>query len=95
MKGDSPIFADHGFRVVAIPATIDNDIEGTEAAFGFDSTVNIATEAIDRVHTTAESHDRVMIVEVMGRLSGWIAVFAGLAGGADMILIPERPFTLQ
>ncbi len=89
------LYKEHGFRVIGIPATIDNDVEGTEAAFGFDSTVNIATEAIDRVHTTAESHDRVMIVEVMGRLSGWIAVFAGLAGGADMILIPERPFTLQ
>jgi 6-phosphofructokinase 1 len=89
------LFHEHGLRVIGIPATIDNDVEGTESAFGFDSTVNIATEAIDRIHTTAESHDRVMIIEVMGRLSGWIAVFAGLAGGADMILVPERPFTLQ
>ena len=89
------LYKEHAFRVVGIPATIDNDVEGTEYSFGFDSTVNIATEAIDRIHTTAESHDRVMIVEVMGRLSGWIAVCAGIAGGADIILIPERPFTLQ
>ena len=89
------LFKEHGLRVVGVPQTIDNDIEGTEYTFGFDSTVNIAMEAIDRIHTTAESHDRVMIVEVMGRLAGWIAIYAGIAGGADMILVPERPFAIQ
>jgi len=89
------LHAERGLNVVAIPATIDNDVHGTEFSFGFDSTVNTAMEAIDRIHTTAESHDRVMIVEVMGRLSGWIAMCAGLASGADAILIPERPFTAQ
>ena len=86
---------EHGLNVVGIPATIDNDVAGTEYSFGFDSTVNIAMEAIDRIHTTAESHDRVMIVEVMGRMAGWIATFAGLAGGADIILVPEKPFSMQ
>jgi 6-phosphofructokinase 1 len=82
---------EHGLNVVGVPKTIDNDVCGTEYSFGFDTTVNIAMEAIDRIHSTAESHDRVMVVEVMGRDSGWIALYAGLAGGADMILIPERP----
>ena len=82
-------------NVVGIPKTIDNDVAGTEYSFGFDSTVNIAMEAIDRIHTTAESHDRVMVVEVMGRITGWIATHAGLAAGADIILIPEKPFTVQ
>jgi ATP-dependent phosphofructokinase / diphosphate-dependent phosphofructokinase len=86
---------ENGLKVIGVPTTIDNDIEGTEYSFGFDSTVNIAMEAIDRIHTTAESHDRVMIVEVMGRNSGWIAVYAGLAGGADIILIPEKPMEIQ
>ncbi len=89
------LFREHGLPVVGIPATIDNDVGGTEYSFGFDSTVNIAMEAIDRIHTTAESHDRVMIIEVMGRLAGWIAVHAGVAGGADIILIPEQPIALQ
>jgi 6-phosphofructokinase 1 len=86
---------EHGLNVVGIPTTIDNDVQGTEYAFGFDSTVNIAMEAIDRIHTTAESHDRVMVVEVMGRQAGWIALYSGIAGGADIILIPETPFTMQ
>ncbi len=89
------LFSEHGLNVVGIPKTIDNDVEGTEYTFGFDSTVSIAMEALDRIHTTAESHDRVMVVEVMGRLAGWIALYAGLASGADFILIPEKPFTVQ
>lgn len=79
-----------GINVVGVPKTIDNDVEGTERTFGFDTAVNIATEAIDRVHTTAEAHNRVMVVEVMGRHAGWIAVESGIAGGADIILIPEK-----
>jgi 6-phosphofructokinase 1 len=77
--------------VVGVPKTIDNDLSGTDYTFGFDTAVAICTEAIDRLHTTAESHNRVMVVEVMGRHTGWIAVMSGIAGGADMILIPERP----
>ncbi|MCK4916295.1 MAG: ATP-dependent 6-phosphofructokinase, partial [Candidatus Eisenbacteria sp.] len=77
------------------PKTIDNDINGTDFTFGFDTAVHIATEAIDRLHTTAESHNRVVVVEVMGRHTGWIAVKAGIAGGADLIIIPEIPFQLQ
>jgi 6-phosphofructokinase 1 len=84
-----------GLRVVGVPKTIDNDIEGTEATFGFNTAVQIATDAIDRLHTTAESHDRVMVVEVMGRHSGWIATYAGIAGGATVVLIPERPFNID
>lgn len=84
-----------GVNVVGVPKTIDNDINGTDFTFGFDTAVNIATEAIDRIHTTAESHNRVMVVEVMGRHTGWIALYAGLAGGADVILIPEKPFDLD
>src|SRR3989338_2320088 len=80
--------------LVAIPKTIDNDLMGTDQTFGFDTAVSIATEAIDRIHTTAESHQRVMIVEVMGRDTGWIATCAGIAGGADFILIPEVPVTI-
>lgn len=83
-----------GVAVVGVPKTIDNDLSGTDYTFGFDTAVNIATEAIDRLHTTAESHHRVMVVEVMGRHAGWIAIHAGIAGGADMILIPERPFDI-
>ena len=86
---------ERGVDVVGVPKTIDNDLSGTDFTFGFDTAVNIATEAIDRLHTTAESHNRVMIVEVMGRHTGWIAVQAGLAGGADVILIPEKPFDLD
>jgi len=80
-----------GVPVVGVPKTIDNDLNGTDYCFGFDTAVNIATEAIDRLHTTAEAHNRIMVVEVMGRDSGWIAVASGMAGGADVILIPERP----
>ncbi len=82
-------------RVVGVPKTIDNDLAGTDYTFGFDTAVNIATEAIDRVHTTAEAHNRVMVVEVMGRDAGWIALQSGVAGGADVILIPERPFDID
>ena len=80
-----------GVNLVGVPKTIDNDVNGTDYTFGFDTALTIATEAIDRLHTTAESHDRVMVVEVMGRHAGWIALESGLAGGADMILIPEYP----
>jgi phosphofructokinase-like protein len=84
-----------GIRVIGVPKTIDNDIEGTDVCFGFHTAVQIATDAIDRLHTTAESHDRVMVVEVMGRDTGWIATLAGIAGGATAILIPERPFDIN
>jgi 6-phosphofructokinase 1 len=88
------LFNEHDLPVVGVPKTIDNDLSGTDVTFGFDTAVSIATEAIDRLHTTAESHDRVMVVEVMGRHTGWIAVHSGMAGGADVILIPEKPFDL-
>ena len=84
-----------GVPIVGVPKTIDNDLNGTDYTFGFDTAVNIVTEAIDRIHTTAESHNRVMVIEVMGRHSGWIALHAGLAGGADMILIPEQKYTIE
>lgn len=84
-----------GFPVVGVPKTIDNDLSGTDFCFGFDTAVEVATEAIDRVHTTAEAHNRVIVVEVMGRDSGWIAMYSGIAGGADVILIPERPFDIE
>ena len=87
--------ASMGVPIVGVPKTIDNDLNGTDYTFGFDTAVNIVTEAIDRIHTTAESHNRVMVIEVMGRHSGWIALYAGLAGGADMILIPEQKYTIQ
>ncbi len=89
------LFAEHGFPVVGVPKTIDNDLSATDYTFGFDTAVSIATEAIDRLHTTAESHNRVMVVEVMGRHTGWIAVMSGIAGGADVILIPEQPMTVE
>ena len=85
----------HNVPVVGIPKTIDNDLSATDYTFGFDTAVWIATEAIDRLHTTAESHNRVMVVEVMGRHTGWIAVMSGIAGGADVILIPEEPITIE
>jgi ATP-dependent phosphofructokinase / diphosphate-dependent phosphofructokinase len=84
-----------GINVVGVPKTIDNDLSATDYTFGFDTAVNIAMEAIDRLHTTAESHHRALIVEVMGRHAGWIALHAGLAGGANVILIPERPFDIE
>jgi ATP-dependent phosphofructokinase / diphosphate-dependent phosphofructokinase len=87
--------AEHGFPVVGVPKTIDNDLSATDYTFGFDTAVWICTEAIDRLHTTAESHNRVMVVEVMGRHTGWIAVMSGIAGGADVILIPELPISVE
>jgi 6-phosphofructokinase 1 len=84
-----------GVHVVGVPKTIDNDLNATDFTFGFDTAVNIATEAIDRLHTTAESHNRVIVVEVMGRHAGWISVYSGMAGGADIILIPEKPFDID
>ena len=87
--------AEHGLRVVGVPKTIDNDLNATDYTFGFDTAVQIAVDAIDRLHTTAESHHRVLIVEVMGRHAGWIALHSGLAGGANVILIPERPFDID
>jgi 6-phosphofructokinase 1 len=84
-----------GLRVVGVPKTIDNDLGATDYTFGFDTAVNIAMEAIDRLHTTAESHHRALICEVMGRHAGWIALHAGLAGGANVILIPEKPFSIE
>jgi len=91
----SRLHAEHGLKVVGVPKTIDNDLGATDYTFGFDTAVNIATEAIDRLHTTADSHHRVLIVEVMGRHAGWIAFHAGLAGGANVILIPEREFDIE
>jgi ATP-dependent phosphofructokinase / diphosphate-dependent phosphofructokinase len=87
--------AEQGVSVVGVPKTIDNDLSGTDFTFGFDTAVNIAMEAIDRLHTTAESHHRVLVVEVMGRHAGWIALHCGLAAGANVILIPERPFDIE
>jgi phosphofructokinase-like protein len=87
--------AERDFPVVGVPKTIDNDLSGTDYTFGFDTAVSVCTEAIDRLHTTAESHNRVMVVEVMGRHTGWIAVMSGIAGGADVILIPEHPLTVE
>lgn len=87
-------FYKRGIPVVGVPKTIDNDIVGTTNTFGFDTAVSFATDAIDRLHTTAEAHHRVMVVEVMGRYAGWIALYAGVAGGADVILIPEIPFDI-
>jgi 6-phosphofructokinase 1 len=84
-----------GVPVVGVPKTIDNDLDGTDYTFGFDTAVQVATDAIDRLHTTAESHNRVLVVEVMGRHAGWIAVHSGMAGGADAILVPERPFDID
>jgi len=84
-----------GIPVVGVPKTIDNDLGGTDVTFGFQTAVQIVTDAIDRLHTTAESHNRVMVVEVMGRHAGWIATHAGMAGGADAILVPERPFDIE
>ena len=89
------LHGEHGLPVIGVPKTIDNDLGGTDMTFGFDTAVQIATDAIDRLHTTAESHNRVMIVEVMGRHAGWIALHSGLAGGTDVILIPERPFDVE
>jgi phosphofructokinase-like protein len=89
------LHAEQDLAVVGVPKTIDNDLSATDYTFGFDTAVWIATEAIDRLHTTAESHNRVMVLEVMGRHTGWIAVMSGIAGGADVILIPEQPITVE
>jgi ATP-dependent phosphofructokinase / diphosphate-dependent phosphofructokinase len=89
------LHAEHELPVVGVPKTIDNDLSGTDYTFGFDTAVYICTEAIDRLHTTAESHNRVMVLEVMGRHTGWIAVVSGIAGGADVILIPEHPVSIE
>src|SRR5437660_7490223 len=86
---------EQGIRVVGVPKTIDNDLSGTDFTFGFDTACNVVCESIDRLHTTAEAHNRVMVVEVMGRDAGWIALYSGIAGGADAIFIPERPFDLE
>lgn len=89
------MWRDQGYPIVGIPKTIDNDVRGTDYTLGFDTAVSIATEAIDRLHSTAESHDRVMVVEVMGRHAGWIAATSAIAGGADMVLVPEYPFRIS
>lgn len=89
------LWRDHQLPIVGIPKTIDNDICGTDFTFGFDTAVSIVTDAVDRLHTTAESHHRVMVVEVMGRHTGWIAAYGGIAGGADAILVPEHPFRIS
>ena len=89
------MYTDFGLPIIGVPKTIDNDVVGTDLTFGFTTAVQIATDAIDRLHTTAESHDRVMVVEVMGRHAGWIATHAGIAGGATVILIPEMPFDID
>jgi 6-phosphofructokinase 1 len=88
-------FAAMGVNIVSVPKTIDNDIWGTDFSFGFDSAVSIATDAIDRLHSTASSHKRVMVIEVMGHKAGWIALYSGMAGGGDVILLPEIPFQMN
>ena len=89
------IWRDHNLPLVGVPKTIDNDIRGTDFTFGFDTAVGVVTDAVDRLHSTAESHHRVMVVEVMGRHTGWIAAYGGIAGGADVILVPEHPFRIS
>src|SRR5256714_11577401 len=89
------LWRNHNLKLVGIPKTIDNDISGTDFTFGFDTAVSIVTDAIDRLHSTAESHHRVMVVEVMGRHTGWIAAYGGIAGGADVVLVPEHPFRIS
>jgi ATP-dependent phosphofructokinase / diphosphate-dependent phosphofructokinase len=93
--GAAARLSSEGLNLVGVPKTIDNDLAVTDFTFGFDTAVQVATDAIDRLHTTAESHNRVMVVEVMGRNAGWIGLYAGLAGGADVILIPEHPFDID
>ena len=93
--GAAAKLSEMGVNLIGVPKTIDNDLGATDVTFGFDTALQVATEAIDRLHTTAESHHRIMIVEVMGRHAGWIALHSGLAGGADVILIPERPFDID
>src|SRR5918997_1101522 len=94
-QGIASDFLKYGIRAVGVPKTIDNDLYGSDRTFGFDTALSVATEAIDRLHTTAASHDRVMVLEVMGRDAGWIALHSGVGGGADIILIPEIPFSME
>lgn len=89
------MWREHQYPIVGIPKTIDNDLSGTDFSFGFDTAVGVVTDAIDRLHSTAESHHRVMVVEVMGRHTGWIAAYGGIAGGADVVLVPEHPFRIS
>ena len=89
------IWHEHNLAIVGIPKTIDNDVRGTDFTFGFDTAVGVVTDAVDRLHSTAESHHRVMVIEVMGRHTGWIAAYGGIAGGADVVLVPEHPFRLS
>jgi phosphofructokinase-like protein len=91
----SRLHTEHGLPILGVPKTIDNDLGATDVTFGFDTAVGVASEAIDRLHTTAESHDRILVCEVMGRHAGWIALHAGVAGGADVIIIPEQPFDIE
>jgi len=93
--GVADALGEHGVHAVGVPKTIDNDLSATDFTFGFQTAVQIATDAIDRLHTTAESHDRVMVVEVMGRHAGWIALYSGIAGGAHIVLVPEQPFDVD
>ena len=94
LRAARDMWRDHGLRLVGVPKTIDNDLDGTDFPFGFDTAVNTVMEAVDRLHSTAESHHRVMVIEVMGRHAGWIAAYGGIAGGADVILVPEYPFRI-
>jgi len=94
LKTARDMWRDHGYPIVGVPKTIDNDVGGTDFTFGFDTAVSIVTEAVDRLHSTAEAHHRVMVVEVMGRHTGWLAAYGGIAGGADVVLVPEHPFSL-
>ena len=95
LRAARDMWRDHQYPTIGIPKTIDNDVAGTDLTFGFDTAVSIVTDAVDRLHSTAESHHRVMVVEVMGRNSGWIAAYGGIAGGADVVLVPEHPFRLS
>ena len=94
-QGVANALIEKGVKVVGVPKTIDNDLSGTDACFGFDTAVSVATEAIDRLHSTAEAHNRVIVCEVMGRDAGWIAITSGIAGGADVVLVPEKPIDLE
>ena len=95
MKGASTMFEEHGLPVIGVPKTIDNDLPGTDVTFGFDSALTVATEALDRLHTTAESHNRVMVCEVMGRTAGWLALYSGIAGGANVFMLPELKMSIE
>ena len=94
-QGFANVLIEKGIKVVGVPKTIDNDLSGTDACFGFDTAVSIATEAVDRLHSTAEAHNRVIVCEVMGRDAGWIAITSGIAGGADVIFVPEKPIDID